>query len=241
MRDGLPELLESARDSCRRARRCRGTSWRSPRTAARRLNSAEPVADRAGAAEEAVVGAADHERTARAPNPRHSRRRHPRQRVPQRRVDRRLGGRVVVRLDLDLVGEVAERLAQQRRRRPRPVWPGSVRMSTSSSTRSGITFVFVPPCDDRRRERRVRARVHDGATSPSGSSASASRKLLGVEQRLADLGRVAACPSTNWRHDVVDLGLGPVLGDAPHDLGRGDERVVGAERLRPVPGRAAAP
>jgi hypothetical protein len=27
-----------------------------------------------------------------------------------------------------------------------PVWPGSVRMSTSRSTRSGITFVFVPPC-----------------------------------------------------------------------------------------------
>ncbi len=27
-----------------------------------------------------------------------------------------------------------------------PLWPGSVRMSTSISTRSGMTFVFVPPC-----------------------------------------------------------------------------------------------
>ncbi len=26
------------------------------------------------------------------------------------------------------------------------VWPGSVRMSTSSSTRSGIVLIFEPPC-----------------------------------------------------------------------------------------------
>ena len=44
------------------------------------------------------------------------------------------------------VGEVADRVHQQRLAPPRRDWPGSVRMSTWSSTRSGMTLVFVPPC-----------------------------------------------------------------------------------------------
>ena len=110
--------------------------------------------------------------------PSHSRALTRAERVPQRRVDRRRGRRVVVRLDLDRVGEVAERLAQQRAWRRRRVWPGSVRMSTSSSTWSGITLVFVPPCTT------VGANVvcvHACAwrASPSGSSASAPSKSSG--------------------------------------------------------------
>ena len=45
-------------------------------------------------------------------------------------------------------------------------------------------------------------------------------------------------PSTNRRQTSPICVCGLVLVDPPHDLGRGHERVVGAERLRPVARRA---
>ena len=64
-----------------------------------------------------------------------------------------------------------------------PLWPGSVRMSTSRSTRSGMTLVFVPPWTT------VGANVvcvhaWDWRAIPSGSSASAPSKSSGLEERL---------------------------------------------------------
>ena len=56
------------------------------------------------------------------------------------------GRRIVVRLDVDDVGEVTERVAAGARARQDRSDPGSVRMSTSSDTWSGITLVLVPPC-----------------------------------------------------------------------------------------------
>ena len=160
------------------------------------------------------------------------------QRVPQRGVDRRRRGRVVVRLDLDRVGEVTERFAQQRGASS-PDWPGQRADVDLELDLSGMTLVFVPPCAT------VGANVvcvHacQCRAMPIGSSASAPAEVVRVEQRGGELG-IECMPSTNWRHDSWICVCGLVLGDAAHDLGRGDERVVGAERLRAVARRAAAP
>ena len=117
-----------------------------------------------------------------------------------------------------------------------PTCPGSVRMSTSSSTRSGMTFVFVPAVHDRRRERRVRARVRLTGEA-EGQVVHELAERVRIEQRLLQLLRERHAFDEPAPH-VVDHRLGPVLGDAAHDLGRVDERVVGAQRLRRVPGRA---
>ena len=64
-------------------------------------------------------------------------------------------------------------------------------------------------------------------------------ELVGVEQR-APISGSRPMPSMKRRHASWICVCGLVLGEAAHDLGRGDERVVGAERLRPVAGRARA-
>ena len=116
-------------------------------------------------------------------------------------------------------------------------------MSTSTSTTSGITFVFVPPWMT------VGANVvcvHACAwrASPIGSSSQKSASVDSLSScSFHSLPEVDAFDETAPR--VVDLRRRPVLGEPLHDLGRGDERVVGAERLRRVtrrsPHRDAAP
>ena len=120
-----------------------------------------------------------------------------------------------------------------------PRWPGSVRMSTSTSTWSGMTFVFVPPWMI------VGANVvcvHACAwrASPIGSSSQKSCERVLVEQARVPLrAEVDALDEAPPR--VVDLRRRPVLGEPAHDLGRGHERVVGAERLRRVARACRAP
>ena len=158
----------------------------------------EAVPDRAGAAVEPVVGAADHER-------RHQRRAlaqrgaRARQRVPQRRVDRRRRRRVVVRLDLDRVGEVAERLAQHARWRPRR----SGRAACGCRPRAR-------PCRGSRwswcRRARRSARTSCACTRARGATCrAAARRACRASRRRSSsasviVGARSPCPSTNWRH-----------------------------------------
>ena len=115
--------------------------------------------------------------------------------------------------------------------------PGSERMSTSMSTRSGITFTFVPPCAmlgenvvwvhacASRASARL-SRSHTASYTRSGSVSASVRPGSSV-QRLH-----VAAPG------IEDARLRPVLGEPLHDLGGGHERVVGLERPRAVAGRA---
>ena len=108
-------------------------------------------------------------------------------------------------------------------------------MSTSRSTWSGMTLVFVPPCAT------VGANVvcvHacQCRAIPSGQFGESAVEPGGIEERGRHFG-VEVHPLHELTPRLVDLRLGPVLGDASHDLGRGHERVVGVERLRSVSGR----
>ena len=201
----------------------------------------EAVGRDARAPEEAGVGGADgevgHRRAARvAPL------RHPAERVPQRRVGRRCAR--------SSCASARTRPGRPGRRGPRPasrrssslVSPGSVRMSTSSSTTSGMTLILVPPCDDRRRERRVGAGVELPGHARAGKLVEHPVDAVGRQQRIGDLVRVAHRRDEAPPH-VVDVRLGLVLDEPAHDLGRGHQRVVGAVGLRAVarrcPGCAA--
>jgi len=109
-------------------------------------------------------------------------------------------------------------------------------MSTSTSTTSGITFVLVPPwmivganvvwvhaCAWRATNRQFLAEVVQRAL---------------VEQPRIPLGsEVDTLDELSPR--VVDHRRRSIFGEAAHDLGRGHERVIGAERLRRVARRAA--
>ena len=93
--------------------------------------------------------------------------------------------------------------------------------------------------DDRGRERRVRARVRL-ARQPDRQRLAELGELVLVEQRRVPLGpEVDAFDEAAPR--VVDVRGRPELGEAAHDLGRGHERVVGAERLRRVARACRAP
>ena len=93
--------------------------------------------------------------------------------------------------------------------------------------------------DDRGRERRVRARVRLAGETDRQLLAELVQVLL-VEQRRVPLGtEVDAFDEAAPR--LVDVRGRPVLGEAAHDLGRGHERVVGAERLRRVARACRAP
>ena len=137
------------------------------------------------------------------------------------------GRRVVVgRDELDLGGEVAERLVEHRPHLGVAVWPGSVRMSTCEVDAVGDHVGLGAAVDDRRRERRVGAGVELAGHARPAARRTASTKRVGVEQRADELvGEVHALEEPP--PDVVDLGRGPVLGEPLDDLGRGDERVVG--------------
>ena len=50
---------------------------------------------------------------------------------------------------------------------------------------------------------------------------------VGIEERVAHLGRVVHRLDVTAPH-LADLRGRPVLVEPPHDLGRGDQRVVGA-------------
>ena len=117
------------------------------------------------------------------------------------------------------------------------VSPGSVRMSTSRSTRSGMTLVLMPPWA-RLGENVVWVQDQKLAAAPREAiPAMASAARAGVDQRLAhrggqvEGGRPAA-------PQLGDLGPGAVLGQAADDLGRHDQRVVGPVGHRSVPRRA---
>ena len=115
--------------------------------------------------------------------------------------------------------------------------PGRVRMSTSRSTRSGMTLTLVPACI------MVGAMVvwvqawAWRARPSSGQRLAEGADAVGVEQRAGELGgEPDALDEAPPR--VVDVGGGLVLGQAADDLGRLHQGVVGAQRLRRVPGRA---
>ena len=75
--------------------------------------------------------------------------------------------------------------------------------------------------------------------SPIGSVLAELAEVLLVEQRRVPLGpEVDTLDEAPPR--LVDVRGRPELGEPAHDLGRGHERVVGAERLRRVTRRAAA-
>ena len=117
-------------------------------------------------------------------------------------------------------------------------------MSTSSSTRSGITLIFVP------------ARMMVGAmvvwvqawawrASPTrGSSSQNCVDPVGVEQGPGQIRREAD-PGDEPGPGLVQLGGGTVLVDAADHLGRLDQRVVRPEGLtavaRGAPDRQEAP
>ena len=158
----------------------------------------------------------------------------------QRRVGRRDGAAALAvgrRLDRHPVGEIAERLLDHRldlvrfdagqrcgcrRRSPRGRGsrsPSSRRGRCSARTSCACRRGPRAPAPGRRGRRAV-------SHTRSGSvSASVSRRL---ELERLDV----AAPR------VEDARLRPVLGQPLDDLGRGHERVVGAERARAVAGRA---
>jgi hypothetical protein len=86
-----------------------------------------------------------------------------------------------------------------------------------------------PAVDDRRGERRMRARV-PRARHREGQLHQRVAELIGVEQCVSELW-LEVEPFDESPERGVDLGDRLVLGEAPHDLRRLDHRVVGAERL----------
>ena len=201
-----------------------------------RREQAGPVCDGTLVAEEPCIGAADDEaRHQRGTGVGDLRGRG--DRVPQRVADRR--GRRRVRLDRadrHVVGEVAERLVQVRidvgRRRARHGADVDFELHGV-----GDHVRLLPAVDDVRRERRVRVRM---ARACQGSGQRLQRRpdARRIEQRSAHI-----VGHRHRRHlrspDLTDLRSRSVRGQPPHDLGRLDQRVVGAERHRPVAGRAA--
>ena len=93
-----------------------------------------------------------------------------------------------------------------------------------------------PSMDHGRSERRVRARVELSSHAERQRIAQLDEALL-LQQRPVNSGRVAHRLDEAAPH-VVHHGGRPELGEPAHDLGRGHERVVGAERLRRVAGGA---
>ena len=93
--------------------------------------------------------------------------------------------------------------------------------------------------DDRGRERRVRARVRLAGEADRQRLAELGERVLVEEVRVPLGTEVDALDEAAPR--VVDLRGRPVLGEPAHDLGRGHERVVGAERLRRVTRACRAP
>ncbi len=106
------------------------------------------------------------------------------------------------------------------------------------STWSGITLVFVPPWIT------VGANVvcvHEYTTRdrPSGSVAGEIAQLVVLRGGRRGTRAGTACPRRSRATCRRSGSAGRYSCEAPHDLGRRDHGVVGAERLRRVPGRPA--
>ena len=84
----------------------------------------------------------------------------------------------------------------------------------------------------------MRAGVYDSSQADGLEARRRAEYPLRVDQRGGNLGR-----QLQLRHtpapDVENAGLRLVGGDAPHRLGGDDERVVGPERHRAMPGDPA--
>ena len=100
------------------------------------------------------------------------------------------------------------------------------------STTSGIVFVFWPPCTTFG-DTVVCEQAWAMRASPGSSEAIASSMRAGsVSARTHVVGQVHRLDP--GPPEVVELWLPAVGRQAAHDLGRGDEGVVGAERHRAV-------
>ena len=115
--------------------------------------------------------------------------------------------------------------------------PGRVRMSTSSSTRSGMTLSLVP------------ARMRVGAmvvwvqawawrARPTSGRSSQNWSMRSGSSRGSASSGGKPMPSMNRIHASWSWASGPVLVDATDHLGCLDQGVVGPEGLAPVSGRA---
>ncbi len=111
--------------------------------------------------------------------------------------------------------------------------PGRVRMSTSSSTRSGITLILVP------------ARMTVGAivvwvqawawrARPTRGSSSQKSSIRSGSSRGSASSGGKPIPSMKRVHASCSWACGPVLVDAADHLGRLDQGVVGPEGLAAV-------
>ena len=103
-------------------------------------------------------------------------------------------------------------------------------MSTSSSTRSGITLILRPGPHDGRGHGGVGAGVGLAGQAEQGQLVAELVDPVGVEQGLGQLGREAD-PLDEAGPGLVQLGLGPVLVDPADHLGRLDQGVVGPQGL----------
>ena len=110
-------------------------------------------------------------------------------------------------------------------------------MSTSSTTSSGITFVFTPPWTMFGEIVMWVQAWANLATRSSGTAASASSIVAGSTQRSLELRREVERADVG-AVDVVEHGRRAVGGQAADHLGRGHEGVVGAVGHRAVAGRA---
>ena len=165
----------------------------------------------------------------------------PLQRVPQRGVDAADRRRVVHQdLDLDVVGEVAERGPQvggRPRRCPRRAACGRRRRG---SIESGITLVFITPPSIRFGENVVWVQAWRWAAAAAFGQRRRARRRCAAGSSSAALSSSGTLQRLDpGRPQLVEPGRRPVLGEPLHDGGRLDERVVDAERHRAVARRAA--
>ena len=115
------------------------------------------------------------------------------------------------------------------------VVPGTVRMSTSMSTTSGIVFVFCPPCTTLGDMVVCVSAWHIRATGTGMCSRVA--KIVSVEVRPSRISSGRSIAAT-WARQMSSMwAAGRYADEAAHDLGGLDQCVVGAERHRSVSGR----